>query len=273
MLSTPSSPANTGFTTKDLWKAAVNVGFWYPDKKGEQQFCSGGTGALIKSTGTVLTNDHVITLDDKEKADCPGAELWVGYALTPDAEYFAWWKATPQGRDPVLDAAILAVDLTTDPWLEDSLLDPSPIRSTTWPVLKVATTDEAPQLGDWIQLYSYPAIGGYSVTYTAGYVAGWTYDADTKASSGIMKVDLTAAHGSSGSAVLDVEGRVVGLMMIVGSARGGEIVDCMEAAGDTNGDGKYDDADGCLPVGGFLNGAIALEPLRQFLNKNGLLVP
>jgi hypothetical protein len=49
-----------------------------------------------------------------------------------------------------------------------------------------------------------------------------------------------------------------------------DILDCRQLV-DSNGDGKIDDADSCQPLGGFLNGAVALAPLRAFLQDENIL--
>jgi hypothetical protein len=108
-------------------------------------------------------------------------------------------------------------------------------------------------------------------------LAGWSYDDTTETNAGIMKLDMTVAGGSSGSGLLDSEGRLIGLIVMGGVTRfpaGDERndidwVDCRHAA-DTNGDELIDDEDTCLPTGGFINGAVSLFPLRQFLIGTGV---
>ena len=127
-------------------------------------------------------------------------------------------------------------------------------------------------VGAPIRVFGYPGIGGDSITFTSGYVAGWARDQGANEDAAVLKIDITIAGGSSGSAVLDTLGRVVGVVMMGGVSTDGsvDILDCRQLV-DTNGDGKIDDSDSCLPLGGFLNGAVALAPLRAFLRAENVL--
>jgi hypothetical protein len=161
--------------------------------------------------------------------------------------------------------------------MEDESIGFGALLAGDWPTLDVAPMEEEPQIGDPVQLYSYPGIGSFSVTYTSGHLAGWSYDDTTETDAGIMKLDMTVAGGSSGGGLLNSEGQLIGLVVMGGVTRypdGDERndidwVDCRNAA-DTNGDALIDDEDTCLPTGGFINGAVSLFPLRQFLIGTGV---
>jgi S1-C subfamily serine protease len=87
-----------------------------------------------------------------------------------------------------------------------------------------------------------------------------------------MKVDLNVTHGSSGSAVLNASGEMVGLVAMLGVPLGDyeDSVDCSVLA-DTNGDGEIDDRDTCVSVGGFINSAVSHEELRKFLSQKQVI--
>jgi hypothetical protein len=231
----------------------------------------------VGSTDTVVTAEHVVDWSEEDKETCLGATLWVGYNFDPKAEYFIWWPAEVRRESADLDLAVLTVDLGAEPWIEDDSIDFSPLFAGDWPTLDVAPMEEEPRLGDSLQLYSFPGIAGYAVTYSSGHLAGWAYDDMTETLAGIMKLDLSLAGGSSGGAILDSRGRMVGVAVLAGVSRypdGDERndwdwVDCRPAA-DTNGDELITDKDTCLPIGGFFNGAVSLFPLRQFLIGTGV---
>jgi len=87
-----------------------------------------------------------------------------------------------------------------------------------------------------------------------------------------LKLDVTISGGSSGSAVLDEFNNVIGVVMMGGVSTDESIpgIDCRQWY-DTNGDGAINEADTCQTLGGFINGAVALAPLRAFLQAEGVL--
>ena len=261
----------------ELWKTAVLVGHVRMNLEEEHELCGNASGSLVGSPDTVVTAQHVIEWTDEKEKLCSGASIWVGYNFDPKAEFFVWWPAEVRRESEDQDLAVLTVDLTAEPWIEDESIAFGALLAGDWPTLDVAPMEEEPQIGDPVQLYSYPGIGSYSVTYTSGHLAGWSYDDMTETDAGIMKLDMTVAGGSSGSGLLDSKGRLIGLIVMGGVTRFPaederndiDWVDCRHAA-DTNGDELIDDEDTCLPTGGFINGAVSLFPLRQFLIQTGV---
>ena len=261
----------------ELWKTAVLVGHVRMNLEDEHELCGNASGSLVGSPDTVVTAQHVIEWTDEDEESCSNASIWVGYNFDPKAEFFIWWPAEVRRESEDQDLAVLTVDLTAEPWIEDESIAFGALLAGDWPTLDVAPMEEEPQIGDPVQLYSYPGIGSYSVTYTSGHLAGWSYDDTTETDAGIMKLDMTVAGGSSGSGLLDSEGRLIGLIVMGGVTRFPaederndiDWVDCRHAA-DTNGDELIDDEDTCLPTGGFINGAVSLFPLRQFLIGTGV---
>jgi len=255
----------------ELWKTAVLVGHVRMNLEEEHELCWNASGSLVGSP------DTVVEWTDEDEESCRDASIWVGYNFDPKAEFFIWWPAEVRRESEDQDLAVLTVDLTAEPWMEDESIDFGALLAGDWPTLDVAPMEEEPQIGDPVQLYSYPGIGSYSVTYTSGHLAGWSYDDTTETEAGIMKLDMTVAGGSSGGGLLNSEGQLIGLVVMGGVTRypdgdeRNEIdwVDCRYAA-DTNGDELIDDEDTCLPTGGFVNGAVSLFPLRQFLIGTGV---
>ena len=261
----------------ELSKTAVLVGHVRMNLEEEHELCWNSSGSLVGSPDTVVTAQHVIEWTDEDEESCSNASIWVGYNFDPKAEFFVWWPAEVRRESEDQDLAVLTVDLTAEPWIEDESIAFGALLAGDWPTLDVAPMEEEPQIGDPVQLYSYPGIGSYSVTYTSGHLAGWSYDDTTETDAGIMKLDMTVAGGSSGSGLLDSKGRLIGLIVMGGVTRFPaederndiDWVDCRHAA-DTNGDELIDDEDTCLPTGGFINGAVSLFPLRQFLIGTGV---
>jgi S1-C subfamily serine protease len=240
---------------------------------------------LVGALDQVLTNEHVVD-DSKIENDCAEAKLYVGYPVEPTGVYFVWWPGKVRGVNEFTDLALVDVDLTATAIADDSNYPASTVLNNTWPVFTVAP--KAPVIGAPISIYSYPGIGGYSMTFTAGYVAGWAWDrwskedaakmgakwnegykADPDGYRDFMKLDVTVSGGSSGSSVLNAIGEIVGVTVIVGANTSGDTTDCRSLA-DTNDDGEINDTDSCIPVGGFINGAVTLIDVRAFLAKQGV---
>ena len=264
----PPTPAATIVDPSERWRTAVNVGWIGYDEDREPQICGGsGSGGLLGDVNLVVTNEHVAAYDEEYLEGCDDAYLAVGYSFDAKDDRFVWFPATERFSNYSLDIAVLDVQLQVEPWFEGGPEDVAPLRAGDWPVLRLA--DLEPRIGDPIGTYGFPAIGGYTVTFTSGHVAGWAEDY-AQNRSGAMKVDLNVTHGSSGSLVLNQDGDVVGLVASLGIPTGeGDSVDCTILA-DTNLDGEIDDDDTCVSVGGFINSAVSLEQLRGFLVKYGL---
>jgi serine protease Do len=210
--------------------------------------------------GLILTNSHVAEDPAPEEECDPKATIWVGYQDDPKSDLYYWFPGETIALDDSYDLGLVDVDF------EGQTL---PVG---WPVLGIAELADEPRLGAPIRVFGYPGIGGDSITFTSGYVAGWARDQLAKEDAAVLKIDITIAGGSSGSAVLDAAGRVVGVVMMGGVSTDDSvaILDCRQLV-DTNGDGKIDDSDSCQPLGGFLNGAVALAPLRAFLRAENVL--
>jgi len=245
----PSVPTDS-LAYGDLFKSAVMIMWGTKDSDGSQ----------IIRTGLILTNSH-IAADPLPEDDCdPKATIWIGYQDDPKSDLYYWYPGETIALDDRHDLGLVEVDFEGEP------LAPG------WPVLQIAELSDEPKLGAPIRVFGYPGIGGTSITFTSGYVAGWARDQGANEDAAVLKIDITIAGGSSGSAVLDTSGRVVGVVMMGGVSTDGsvDILDCRQLV-DSNGDGKIDDADSCQPLGGFLNGAVALAPLRAFLQDENIL--
>jgi len=282
---TPSPSGKPLLENGGLWQSAVQVAWQTKKPDGNLSYCSGGSGGLVGEPDQVLTNEHVINDSDNE-GDCADAALYVGYPVEPTGVWFVWWPASVRGESAFLDLAVVDVDLTAAAVVENTDYPASIVVKNQWPVYTVAS--DVPNLGDPISIYSYPEIGWYSMTFTAGYVAGWSWDYwDDESAKGkspawmaefrqdadgrrdYMKLDATVAHGSSGSSVLNQDGEIIGVSTLVGVGFLTDAVDCMEFV-DTNEDGNVDEKDACVPVGGFLNASATLADIRAFLTKQGV---
>jgi serine protease Do len=261
-------------TEATVWGSAVKVTWWYFEDDGEEYECTGGSGTLVSSTDQVLTAAHVVDWTPDKEESCPGAVLWVGYPVEARGQEFVWWKAKVVASDETLDVALLEVDLLAQPdGANDATGAISAIRDGSWGVRSIAPESGGPNLGDALHALSYPGIGGWGITYTAGAAAGWSviYPDETEYSFEYLKLDLTVAGGSSGAGVLNEREELVGVIVQGGADWDSDAVDCRKLA-DTNDDGEVDERDTCIPFGGFINAALSLYDVRGFLKEHGALV-
>ena len=282
---TPSPSWKPALADGGVWQSAVQVAWFAEDADGELIGCGGGSGGLVGEIDQVLTNEHVVN-DSENEGDGAEAKLYVGYPVEPTGVYFVWWLGTVRGVNEFTDLALVDVDMTAAAVVDSSDYPASIVLGHTWPVFAVASKE--PIIGAPISIYSYPGIGGPSMTFTAGYVAGWawasysekevaemsaswvaSYNADPDGYRDFLKIDATISGGSSGSSVLSAAGEIVGVIVIAGSSTQIEPTDCRPLA-DTNGDGSIDDTDSCVPIGGFINGAVTITDVRSFLTGQGV---
>jgi len=195
-----------------------------------------GSGTFISADGLILTNGHVVDDRQNEYQD-------LGVAITsktdqpPELRYLAQIVAV----DYALDLAVIKID---------SDLSGRAVHEQ-FPFISRGDSD-AIDIGDAIRILGYPGIGGETITLTDGVVSGFTAERGVGGRAWI-KTNATIAGGNSGGLAVDSRGQIIGVPTIAGSGTGSSTVDC-RLIEDTNRDGRIDDSDTCVPVGGFING-------------------
>lgn len=230
--SASGSPTPGPVAVRDLARAVVQIQAL--DSGGDPVWS--GSGTFISKDGLILTNAHVI--DDRSlEYDSLAVATTVETDLPPELNYVAQIAAV----DYALDLAVVRVvsDLDGGDITEDFPFVPR-------------GDSEAVEIGDNIRILGYPGIGGDTITFTNGVVSGFTSERSIGGRAWI-KTDATITGGNSGGLAVDAAGRLIGVPTIVGSGANEETVDCRYIT-DTNRDGDVDDADNCVPVGGFING-------------------
>jgi serine protease Do len=148
-----------------------------------------GSGVIVSEDGYILTNNHVV-----EGAD----EIMVRLGLQ-QKEY----KAKKVGTDPGSDVAVLKIE------------------AKNLPVITFADSDKA-RVGDVVLAVGSPY--GLTETVTAGIISGMG-----RGGMGIVdyenfiQTDASINPGNSGGALVDTEGRMVGLNTAIFSQSGGNV--------------------------------------------------
>ncbi len=199
-----------------------------------------GSGVIVGSDGTILTNAHVVTSEE----GCEFTSIGVGVTVDSNDPAVVRYRADVLVVDLALDLAVLRISQHLDP----ASVEPLPAAFRAAPLGDSDTVE----LGDDVRILGYPVIGGETITLTTGSVSGFTAQAGigTRA---LIKTDATISAGNSGGMAVDTDGRVIGIPTKARASETGPAIDCRPLT-DTNDDGAVDDADNCVPVGGFLNG-------------------
>lgn len=217
-----------------------------------------GSGTVVDPSGLILTNCHVA--NPQAMGMAVGAADILGVAVTersdeaPALTYIA--QVAAQSTD--LDLAVLRIVATADGKKTANL---------KLGYVPVGDSDKL-ELGDVLSIFGYPGIGGDTVTFTSGSVAGFTAEVSVNARRGWIKTDATIAGGNSGGTAVDDDGNLVGVPTQAAAGTGITPVDARPVV-DTNQDGRIDQRDTPMAIGGFINGLRPINLAKPLLTKAG----
>ena len=152
-----------------------------------------GSGFIISADGFIVTNNHVISLDQQAAADA------VTVRLADGSEY----NARIVGRDPDSDIAVLKID-----------------AKAPLPFVKFGESGKA-RAGDWVIAIGNPfGLGG---TVTSGIVSSVNRSTGTGAYDHYIQTDASINSGNSGGPMFDMRGNVIGINNWIVAPAGGNI--------------------------------------------------
>ncbi len=161
----------------------------------------GGSGVVVGSDGSILTNYHVIHNKDGKLHDV----FVIGRFSEPDHAPQLWCAGRPsRGKlQRELDLALIKCDLDLDgrTW--------NPTNGTLWATLPEGRSADV-RMGQRLWVLGYPDVGGGGLTLSEGQVEGWTGE-DNTAGRDFIRTDASITHGNSGGPVVDDQGRLVGI--------------------------------------------------------------
>ena len=147
-----------------------------------------GSGVIISSDGYIVTNNHVV--EDAEK---------VTITLNDKREY----EGEIIGTDPASDLALIK------------------INETRLPYLKFANSDSV-RIGEWVLAIGNPM--GLNSTVTAGIISAKARQLSTGRNSYsdevYLQTDAAVNSGNSGGALVNVDGKLVGINTAIASGNG-----------------------------------------------------
>ncbi|MEP6795751.1 MAG: trypsin-like peptidase domain-containing protein [Saprospiraceae bacterium] len=148
-----------------------------------------GSGVIISSDGYILTNNHVVDFAD---------EVTI---MTNDNKKY---KAVIVGRDPSTDLAVVKID------------------GKNLPTMEYADSDKA-RVGEWVLAVGNP-FEYLTSTVTAGIISAKGRDLDIipgkKAIEEFIQTDAAINPGNSGGALVDANGRLLGINTAIASETG-----------------------------------------------------
>ena len=148
-----------------------------------------GSGVIYSEDGYIITNNHVVGFADKIKV-----------SLTDGREF----NATKVGTDPSTDLALLKIEA-------DNL-----------PTMPIGNSEEV-KIGEWVLAVGNP-FNYLTSTVTAGIVSAKGRDLDIidggKAIEEFIQTDAAVNPGNSGGALVDDEGKLVGINTAIATPTG-----------------------------------------------------
>lgn len=170
----------------------------------EQDTYSTGSGTILTESGLILTNFHVMGDIDAETLYNGKGFAAIGVNPTnlrgrPVLKYAAHLLA----GSPELDLALLRITGLLE---DERAALPENLGLT---VIAVGDS-QLLQIGDEINAFGFPSIGGDTVTFTSGIVSGFE-DRENDGYAEWLKVDLNINHGNSGGLATNGAGEFVGV--------------------------------------------------------------
>lgn len=159
----------------------------------------GGSGVVVASDGSILTNYHVIHDRDGRLHEA----FVIARSNQEDRAPLLLCAGKPSRAkfSAELDLALLKCDMD----LDGRLFDP---RTIDWPVPPLAKVSElSPGARLWI--LGYPDVGGGGLTQSLGLVSG--FSVDEAGQRDYIKTDAAISHGNSGGPTLNDRGELVGI--------------------------------------------------------------
>ncbi len=220
-----------------------------------------GSGTIVHPQGVILTNCHVANPRAMGMSSPPADRL--GIAITeksdraPALSYFG--ECVVYNAD--LDLAVIRI-------VAD--VKGRRIRKLNLPSVAIGDSEDL-DLGDRISIFGYPGIGGENVTFTSGSVSGFSAEKGVRSPRAWIKTDATIAGGNSGGTAVCPKGFLVGIPTQAAAGSGITPVDARPVL-DTNRDGRIDQRDTPMAIGGFINGLRPVNLAIPLLEKAGMRI-
>jgi len=220
-----------------------------------------GSGTIVHPQGVILTNCHVANPRAMGMSSPPADRLGISITEKSDRAPALSYFAECVCYDTDLDLAV--VRIVAD-------VKGRRIGKLNLPSVALGDSDDL-DLGDRISIFGYPGIGGDNVTFTSGSVSGFSGEKGVRSPRAWIKTDATIAGGNSGGTAVCPNGFLVGVPTQAAAGSGITPVDARPVL-DTNRDGRVDQRDTPMAIGGFINGLRPINLAIPLLEKAGMRV-
>ena len=244
---------------KNSLKAVVQIVALRQAMLGSMSTVWTGSGTIVDPSGLILTNCHVANPRAMGMSAPPADKLAVAIIQRSDEPPALTYFAEIAAQSPELDLAVLRIV---------SEVNGKPARNLKLRAIHVGDSDSL-DLGDVLAIFGYPGIGGDTVTFTSGNVSGFTHEKDISARRAWIKTDATIAGGNSGGTAVNNFGQLVGVPTQASAGEGITPVDARPVV-DTNMDGRIDQRDTPMAIGGFINGLRPVNLAKPLLKQAGV---
>ncbi|MBN1562493.1 MAG: trypsin-like peptidase domain-containing protein [Anaerolineae bacterium] len=211
------------------------------ESRGEPVISCVGSGTLISEDGLILTNAHVALPSETCRSDTLVISVTTRLDEPPIPTYTAEVVDSSRG----LDLAVLRIT----GYMDGRVIEPGSLQL---PFVELGDSS-ALGLDDTITVMGYPQFGDEPVTATRGTIRGLTAEARA-GDRAWLRTGAVIPGTMSGGGAYDRDGKLIGIP----TTAPGTSSEC-RVIQDTNGDGRADDNDHCVPVGGFIT---AIRPSR-----------
>lgn len=161
-----------------------------------------GSGTLIDSKGTILTNNHVIENYWDPAFSNDAFQICLTKSDDPN-EPICEFTASLITRDPDKDLALLKMD-------SKDVSGGAVVFDFYLPY----NNDSSYAVGDTVTVVGYPDTGGRTITYTSGLISGFLTEVGVE----YIKTDADVSFGNSGGTAVDGDGNFIGVpTYVVGS--------------------------------------------------------
>jgi hypothetical protein len=185
--------ANDALVWENAYKAIVKIYTYNEDEYKYLSLAQTGSGVIVRSDGIFVTNEHVVTLRNQFDNELPVAYkvcLTESVDKEPDCSYSADLIA----KDKDKDVAILKIR-------KIAVTAKDSFSYLIW------SSDKRYKENDYVQAIGYPSSGGVTITGTGGTITGLL----NKNLVDWIKTDALVSFGSSGGALVDTSGKLIGL--------------------------------------------------------------
>ena len=148
-----------------------------------------GSGTILTSSGMILTNAHVASPASQGEPDMEPDALAIAIIESVDKPAVPSYLAKVLAVDGYLDLAVIQIVSTMDGTSVDS-------NSLKFPFVELGDSNQI-HVGDHVNIFGFPGIGGDTITFTEGSVSGFTSE-DQLGDRAWIKTDATIAGGNSG---------------------------------------------------------------------------